>query len=127
MLAWRDRDSLRGQNGRLCYNRKPIVQASVAMFVLCAWFLIDAHFNNDQEESVRAILIERPWLDEAAEAEVPKTPEQETAHSSTREEAKPTSSAWQHITMLTYSTVVATPRTPDRIVVIAKLPVDDTD
>ena len=51
------------------------------------------------------------------------------AYSTIEEEAKPTSSNWQHTTMLTRSTAAATPSTPlpDRIVVMAKLPADDID
>ena len=109
----------------------------ITVFILCAWFLIDAHFEHDQEDSVEALLVERPWRNEtaaaaaaaAAAAEAPKTPEQETTHSSTRAEAKPPSATWQHTTMLTHSTAAATPSPslPDRIVVMAKLPTDDTD
>ena len=102
----------------------------ITVFILCAWFLIDAHFEHDQEDSVEALLVERPWRNEtAAAAEAPKTLEQETTHSSTRAEAKPPSATWQHTTMLTHSTAAATPSPslPDRIVVMAKLPTDDTD
>jgi hypothetical protein len=112
------------------HSRRTIESVVIAVLILCAWFLIDIHFNNDPGQSLGAILSERPWLNEAAEAEErPKTPEQEVAHSIMKEEAKSTSSTWQHTTMLTQSTAAATPSPslPDRIVVMAKLPTDDTD
>lgn len=112
------------------HSRRMTESVVIAMFILCAWFFIDAHFNNDLEESVGFIPVERPWLDEAAEAEEgSKTPEQEITHSIMREGANPTSTAQQHTTMLTQVTAAATPSPslPDRIVVMAKLPTDDTE
>ncbi|KAF2847925.1 hypothetical protein T440DRAFT_491676 [Plenodomus tracheiphilus IPT5] len=72
----------------------------VAMFVLCAWFLFDAYFN-DVQKPVEA---------------------------NTKEEPSSTSTTPQHPSTLTQSTAVATtsPSSPDRVVVMAKLPTDDT-
>lgn len=108
------------------HSRRMTESLVIAMFILCAWFFIDAHFHNDRQELVEAIL----WLKDAAEVEQKSIPpEQEMAYSTIEEEANPTSSTWQPTTMLTHSTAAATPSPPlpDRIVVMAKLPADDID
>ncbi|KAF1348332.1 hypothetical protein EJ07DRAFT_169605 [Lizonia empirigonia] len=109
-------------------SRRTIEFLVVTVFMLCAWFLFDAHFNNIQQESVEAGLAEKPWQYEATEAEEEQTIEQETAHGNTKEETSSTSTTPQHTGALTQSTAVATPSSslPDRVVVMAKLPTDDT-
>ncbi|CAA9965138.1 DUF3431 domain containing protein [Pyrenophora teres f. maculata] len=102
----------------------------VAVIVLCAWFLFDAHFNDIQDKSVKASAAEKPWRHDATKVEEEqKTLEQEIAHGGTKENALPTSTTTQHQSTLTQSTAVATPSPslPDRVVVMAKLPEDDTD
>ncbi|KAF9695533.1 hypothetical protein EKO04_006372 [Ascochyta lentis] len=102
--------------------------AVVAVFVLCAWFLFDARFNDTQEESVEASVAETPWRHEATEAEEEqKNLEQEIVHGGTTEETSLTSIS-QHTSTLTQSAAIATPSPslPDRVVVMAKLPTDDT-
>ncbi|UPX13926.1 uncharacterized protein EKO05_0004421 [Ascochyta rabiei] len=110
-------------------SRKKIEFAVVAVFVLCAWLLFDAHFNDIREESVKASVADKPWRKEATETEEEqKTLEQEIAHGGTREGPPSTSTTPQHTSTLTQSTTVATPipSLPDRVVVMAKLPTDDT-
>jgi hypothetical protein len=101
----------------------------VSVFMLCAWFLFDAHFNKIQEESVEANVIEKPWRYEATEAkEEQNISEQETAHGGTKEDTTSSSTAPQQTSTLTQSAAVAIPipSLPDRVVVMAKLPTDDT-
>ena len=87
------------------HSRRMTESLVIAMFILCAWFFIDAHFHNDRQELVEAIL----WLKDAAEVEQNSIPpEQEMAYSTIEEEAEATSSTWQHTTMLTHSTAAAT-------------------
>ncbi|RAR03086.1 hypothetical protein DDE82_003386 [Stemphylium lycopersici] len=111
------------------YRRK-IELVVVAVFLLCAWFLFDAHFNNVKEESVENSLNEKPWRYEATELEeIQKAVEQELAYSSTRKDRSSTSIVLQHTSTSTQSTAVATPSPtlPDRVVVMAKLPEDETN
>ncbi|KAE8822957.1 hypothetical protein PTNB85_10345 [Pyrenophora teres f. teres] len=59
----------------------------VAVFVLCAWFLFDAHFNDIQDESVKASAAEKPWRHDATKVEEEqKTLEQEIVHGGTEEQ-----------------------------------------
>jgi hypothetical protein len=109
-------------------SRRKIEFIVVAVFVLCAWFLFDAHFHDIQEKPVEAGVAEKPWRYEATEVvEEQKTLEQEIADSSA-EETSSTSTIPQHTGTLAQSTAVATPTQslPDRVVVMAKLPTDDT-
>ncbi|KAA8626208.1 repeatdomain containing protein [Pyrenophora tritici-repentis] len=111
-------------------SRRKIEVIVVAVFLLCAWFLFDAHFHDLQEESVEASAAKKLWRYEATKAgKEQKTIEQEIAHSTTKEETSPTSTVPQHSSTLTHSTTVATPSPslPDRVVVMAKLPEDETD
>jgi hypothetical protein len=110
-------------------SRKQTEFVVVAVFVLCAWFLFGAHFKDISEESVEASITAKSWRYEASEAEKgQKIFEQETANGGTKEETSPTSTTSQHTSILTQITTIATPSPslPDRVVVIAKLPTDDT-
>jgi hypothetical protein len=110
-------------------SRRRFEVVVVAVFVLCAWFLFDTHFNYIQEESVEASVTEKPWRNDETEAEEEqKILEQEIAHGGTKEETSWTSTTpLQHTSTLTKNNVVATPSSslPDRVVVMAKLPTDD--
>jgi hypothetical protein len=110
-------------------SSKKIEFMVIAVFVLCAWFLFDAHFNDIQEESGESSVAEKPWRHEATEAEEEQTfLEQDVTHGGTEEESSSTSTNPQHTSILRQSTVVAVPSPllPDRVVVMAKLPTDDT-
>jgi hypothetical protein len=110
-------------------SRREIGFMVVAVFLLCARFLFDAHFNATQEESGKASATDKPWQYEAIEAEEgQKKLEQEVTHGSTKEETSSASTTPQHTSIPTQSTAVATPNPslPDRVVVMAKLPTDDT-
>lgn len=101
----------------------------VAMFVLCAWLPFDAHFNDVKAKPVKASVAERPWRHEATGAEEEQTMlKQEIAHDNTKEETSSTFTNPQHTSTLTQSTAFAIPSSslPDRVVVMAKLPTDDT-
>ena len=111
-------------------SRRKVELVVVAVFLLCAWFLFDAHFNNVKEESVENSVDEKPGRYEATEPEEnQKIVEQETAHSETKEEKSSSSTIAQHAGTPTQSTAVATPSPtlPDRVVVMAKLPEDETN
>jgi hypothetical protein len=110
-------------------SRRKIEFVVIAVFVLCAWFLFDSHFNDIEEISGEDGAAEKPWRYEAIEAEKEqKIFEQETANSGAKEETSSTFTTPQRTIISTQSTVVATPSPslPDRVVVIAKLPTDDT-
>jgi hypothetical protein len=109
--------------------RRRIEFVVVAVFVLCAWFLFDAHFNNVQESPGDDSVAEKPWRYEATEAEKEqKIFEQETASDGTKKGTSSTPVTPQQRSTSIRSTAVATPSSslPDRVVVIAKLPTDDT-
>jgi hypothetical protein len=110
-------------------SRRKIEFVVVAVFVLCAWFLFDAHFNDIQEEPVDTSVVKKPWRHEPTEAEEEqKILEQKIEHGYTEEETSSTSTTSQPKSTPTQSTAVATPSPSlsDRVVVIAKLPTDDT-
>ncbi|KAF2450958.1 hypothetical protein P171DRAFT_349117 [Karstenula rhodostoma CBS 690.94] len=110
-------------------SRRKIEIIVVAVFVLCAWILFDANFNNIQEELVQAGVARKPWRYEATYAEQEqKILEQEIAHSGTERETSSTSTTPQHTSTLAQITAVPkpSPLLPDRVVVMAKLPTDDT-
>jgi hypothetical protein len=99
----------------------------VAVFILCAWFLLDARFNTE-EESLEADSTEKPWRYEATEAEEEQsTFEQKNMYAGTKEETSSTTTTPQ-ASKSTQSDVIAipSPSLPDRIVVMAKTPTDDT-
>ena len=101
----------------------------VAVFVLCTWFLFDARLNRVQKESVEAGGVEKPKRLETAEVEGERNIlGQGITHGGTKEETLSTSTTSHHTSTLTKSTAVVTPSTslPDRVVVMAKLPTDDT-
>ncbi|KAH6637404.1 hypothetical protein C7974DRAFT_354851 [Boeremia exigua] len=106
-------------------SRRQFECVAVAVFMLCAWFVFDAHFNTIQEEAVEAS-VEKPWRYEAVE-EDQKIFEQQTIHGDTKE-TSPTSTTPQLTSTPTQTSAVATPSPalPDRVVIIAKLPTDDT-
>ncbi|KAH4859922.1 hypothetical protein HBH70_012530 [Parastagonospora nodorum] len=100
----------------------------VAMFMLGAWFLFNAHLN-DVQSAVETGIARRPWRYGATEVkEQQKILEQKIVHGSTKEGTSPASTTPQHTSALMRNTVVATPSPllPDRVVVMAKLPTDDT-
>jgi hypothetical protein len=101
----------------------------VAVFMLCAWFLFDSHLNTAQGESAKANIDKKPWRYEATEAEEEqKIFEQETAHGNEKGETTSVSNPLHPASTTTPSTAVTTPTPslPDRVVVMAKLPSDDT-
>jgi len=111
-------------------SRRQIESIVVAVFLLCAWYLFDAHFNVAQGGSLETSVDKKPWRHESTEAvEKQEISEQEGAHGGAKGEASSTSTFSQHISTSTQSTAVATPTPslPDRVVVIAKLPTDETD
>ncbi|KAJ4993259.1 hypothetical protein SVAN01_01234 [Stagonosporopsis vannaccii] len=100
----------------------------VAVFVLCTWLLFDAQFNDIQGDPSVA---EEPWRQEATEAEEEqKTVEQEIGYEDRKKEKtiSSISSFPPRTSTLAQSTATATssPPLPDRVVVMAKLPTDDT-
>lgn len=106
--------------------RRKIELVVLAVFVLCAWFFFDTLF--DQEGSTKASIAGRPWRHEATEAEEEqKLLEQKIAHDDEGME-NPASTIPRHTSTPTRVTAVATPNLslPDRVVVMAKLPSDDT-
>ncbi|KNG50722.1 hypothetical protein TW65_02101 [Stemphylium lycopersici] len=110
-------------------SRRKIELVVVAVFLLCAWFLFDAHFNTIQEESVEHSVDKKPWRYEATEPkEEQKTVTQEVAHSGTKKVKLPTSTVIQHASTPAQTTAVATPSPtpPSRVVVMAKIPKEDT-
>jgi hypothetical protein len=110
-------------------SRRKIEFVVVAVFMLCAWFVFDAHFNDIQEESAEASVAKKPWRHETTEAEEEqKILKQEFAYTGTKEKTSSTLATHQHTSALTQSTAVATPSSslPDRIVVMAKVSTEDT-
>jgi hypothetical protein len=110
-------------------SRRKVEFVVVAVFVLCAWFLFNAHFNDIEQKTVEASIAEESWRHEKPEAEEKqKIFEQQNASGDTNEETLWTSTVPQHTSTLMHSTavVIPTPSLPDRVVVIAKLPTDDT-
>jgi hypothetical protein len=109
--------------------RRKVEFMVVAVFMLCAWLLFDTRFNDIQEKSGEASVAEKLWQHEAIKAEEEQMIlEQEIEHGGTNERTKPTSTSLQHASTQTQITTVAipSPSLPDRVVVIAKLPSDDT-
>jgi hypothetical protein len=109
--------------------RRNIGFVVVAVFVLCAWFLFDAHFNDKGKTFMNAGVTETPSQLEVAEAEEhQKLLDQEAGHGGTKKGESSTSIDPQHTSPPTESSAVATPfhSPPDRVVVMAKLPSDDT-
>lgn len=109
-------------------SRRNVEFGLVAVFILFAWYLFDAQFNDIHNESVEASFAKKPWRYEATEAEEQqKTLEPSIAHGGTNEEISSTSTTPQHTSTLTQSTAIAlpSPLLPDRIVVLAKLPTED--
>lgn len=110
-------------------SRRKIEFTVMAVFVLCAWFLFDAHLNDIQEQSAEASAAEKPWRYEATETkEEQNIVEQEIGHGGTNEETSTTSTTSQHTSTPTQDTTVTAPNPslPDRVLVMAKLPTDDT-
>jgi hypothetical protein len=110
-------------------SHKKIEFVVIAVFVLCAWFLFDAHFNDFQKESLSSSVVKKPWRYEPTEAEEEqKILEQKIEHGYSKEETLSTPTTAQPTSTPAQSTLVATPSPslPDRVIVIAKLPTDDT-
>jgi hypothetical protein len=113
----------------MMHFRRKIEFMVVAVFVVCGWFLFDAHFNGIQEESGEASVIQVPWQQQGIEPEEEQnTPEPEIVHGDKKEESSSISSTPRQTITLTQSTAIATPSSslPDRVVVMAKVPKDDT-
>ncbi|KAH7397044.1 hypothetical protein DE146DRAFT_614144 [Phaeosphaeria sp. MPI-PUGE-AT-0046c] len=110
-------------------SRRKIEFVMVAIFVLCTWFLFDAHFGNGQEENGEAIVAGKTWQYEATDREEKqKVPEQKHGSDDIGKETSQATAILQQTSTLMQSAVVATPSSslPDRVVVMAKLPTDDT-
>jgi hypothetical protein len=109
-------------------SRRKIEFLVVAVIMLYAWFVLEAHFSDVQKEFVETSVAEKLWQHDAIKAEEQKILEQETAHGSTKEKTSLPSTTRQHASTMMHITAVATPSPslPDRVVVIAKLPTDDT-
>jgi hypothetical protein len=109
-------------------SHKKIEFVVVAAFMLCAWFLFDTHFSSRQE-SLETSNAGKPWRYEVTEEKEGEqsTFEQKTMYAGTKEETSSTTTTPQASTS-TQSDVVTTPSPslPDRVVVMAKLPTDDT-
>ncbi|KAI4915501.1 hypothetical protein J4E90_003946 [Alternaria incomplexa] len=111
-------------------SRRQIEFLVLAVFLLCSWYLFDAHFNVAERGPAEPSVDEKPWRYEATEAEEKQEIfEQENANAGAKEKMPSTSTTSQHISTSTQSTAVATPTPslPDRVVVMAKLPTDETD
>ncbi|KAF3037171.1 hypothetical protein E8E11_004625 [Didymella keratinophila] len=109
--------------------RRKIEFVVVAVFLLCAWFLFDAHFDNIQEKFFDTDVPEEPWQYEPKDAEESEaTAEQAASNVDEKQATTSISTAPGHKSSLTQSAVLATPSPslPDRVVVMAKLPTDDT-
>lgn len=102
----------------------------VAMFMLGVWFLVDAHFNNFGEDPIGTRVTKKPWRYDAKEEEKEehKIVDQEIGDGVMKQEMSLASIIPQHSSTPTQSHAVATPSPslPDRVVVMAKLPTDDT-
>lgn len=111
------------------YFRRRIEFAVVAVLLLCTWYLFDAHFHAGQEKYVEKDTAEKPWRYEATEAEKQqRIPEQKNLIDGAMEETSTTSTVIRQTGTAIQETVIATPSPslPDRVVVMAKLPIDDT-
>ncbi|KAI4647932.1 hypothetical protein J4E93_004343 [Alternaria ventricosa] len=111
-------------------SRRQIEFLVLAVFLLCSWYLFDTHFNVAERGPADPIVDEKSWRYEATEAEEKQEMfEQENANSGAKEKMSSTSTTSQHINTSTQSTAAATPTPslPDRVVVMAKLPTDETD
>lgn len=109
-------------------SRRKIELVVIAVFVLCAWFLFDARFSDIQEQYLEAGIAEKPWRYEEKVEEKQNVLGQENANAGTREETSSTSTTSRSTSIPVQSTVPAIPTSslPDRVVVMAKLPTDDT-
>jgi hypothetical protein len=110
-------------------SRKNLEFVAVAFFVLCAFYIFEIYFDGFMENSARERIVEKSGRYEATELEEKQTmSEQEAAHEDKKEQTELTLIALQSTSTLTHSAVVATSSAPplDRVVVMAKLPKDDT-
>lgn len=106
----------------------------VAAFMLCSWFLFDTYFHDKQPRHVQADVIKKPWRYEAKEPETDHgILEQEIAHDSMKESYTSSALQMQGTITPTKSDIIATtftptpsPSLPDRVVVLAKIPKEDT-
>lgn len=105
--------------------RRKIEFMVVAVFVLCGCFLLDAHFNGNQEGTRGASIVQVPWQQESIYAEGERT--MEITHGGTKDRSS-TLSTPQHTTTLTQDAAVpaSSPLLPDRVVVMARTSKDDT-
>jgi hypothetical protein len=109
--------------------RRKIEFVVVAVFLLCGWFLFDAHFDDIQEKFFDTNVSEKSWQYDAQDGEETQSiSEQAASLVDEKQEINSISTAPGHTSSLTQSAVVATPSPslPDRVVVMAKLPTDDT-
>lgn len=109
----------------MMHFRRKFEFAVVAVFVLCGWLLFDAHFNGTPEKTREPGIIQVPWQQEAIDAEEKLT--MDISHGGTKDRSS-TLSTLQHTTTSTRDTAISTPSPslPDRIIVMARTPKDDT-
>lgn len=110
-------------------SRRKFEVIVLAVFVLCAWFLFDARVNHAQDMLGKASVDEKHRNQEATiPKEEQKLAVQEIVHGDTKQIVTSTSTGPTHTDTLTRSSAAPTPGPPlpDRVVVIAKLPTDDT-
>jgi len=97
----------------------------VEVFLICGWFSFDAHFDGSQEETRDTSIIQVPWQQESIYAEEKHI--MELANSGTKDRSS-TPRTPEHTITSTQDAVVSTPSppVPDRILVMARTPKDDT-
>lgn len=95
--------------------------------MLCTWYFLHAQLNNIQKEFTAASVAEKPWSHEIPVAQQEQEVSQQAIAPDDTEEKPPSRSIIpQPASTLAQDTSVTTPP-PDRIVVMAKLPTDDTN
>lgn len=101
----------------------------IAVFILCGWFLFYAHLNSIQEGFDKPSVIQVPWRHEELEAEEEQNKlSQKAEHGAKTQQSSSTSTTPRYTDMPTQSTVIPkpSPLLPDRVVVMGKVPEDDT-
>lgn len=98
--------------------RKRIESVVVALFILFGWFLFDAYFNGTQEGSREPSIIQVPWQQEAIDAE--KEHIMEIVHGGMKDRSSTLSTP--RLTAIS----TPSPSPPDRVIVMARTPKDDT-
>lgn len=99
-----------------------------AALAICAWSLLEAHFNDLGEEHVMVSDGLEQWRPERTGVEVKlKTTEQGIARGGTKDKSSSTSILHQHTSTSMQDAAILTPgpSLPDRVVVMARTPKDD--